>query len=140
MTIAKILGAESRTWNMEPISTDEAPESIGPFSQGIVDGDRVYVSGQGPVAPATGEIIEGGVAAQTERTLENVEAILQAAGLSLDDVVKSTVFLTDMDNYDAINEVYGEHVTEPYPARSAVEVSSLPIDIDVEIEVIATQR
>lgn len=125
---------------MEEIQTDEAPESIGPFSQAIVDSETVYVSGQGPVDPATGEIVDEDVAEQTARTLENVGAILEAADLSLDDVVKSTVFLRDMDHYDAVNEVYGEYMSEPYPARSAVEVASLPIDIDVEIEVIATRR
>lgn len=123
---------------MREIHTENAPPSIGPFSQAIEDGDRIYVSGQGPIDPATGEILAGDVAAQTARTLENVDAILQAAGCSLDDVVKATVFVRDMDDYDAVNEVYGEFLSEPYPARSAVEIVRLPVDIDVEIEVIAT--
>jgi len=124
---------------MREVSTEDAPASIGPFSQAIVDGDRVFVSGQGPVGPETGEIVDGDVGVQTERTLENVAAILAAADCSLSDVVKATVFVTDMDDYDAINDVYGEYVDEPYPARSAVEVADLPIDIDVEIEVIASR-
>jgi len=124
---------------MREVSTEDAPASIGPFSQAIVDGDRVFVSGQGPVDPETGEIVDGDVGVQTERTLENVAAILAAADCSLSDVVKATVFVTDMDDYDAINDVYGEYVDEPYPARSAVEVADLPIDIDVEIEVIASR-
>lgn len=123
---------------MKEITTEDAPPSIGPFSQGIEDGDRIYVSGQGPIDPASGEIVDGDVAAQTERTLENVDAILRAAGRSLADVVKATVFLGDMDDYEAVNEVYAEYTSEPYPARSAVEVVRHPVDIDVEIEVVAT--
>jgi reactive intermediate/imine deaminase len=123
---------------MEEISTDEAPASIGPYSQGIRDGDRIYVSGQGPVDPETGEIVGEDVREQTARTLENVDAVLRAAGRSLDDVVKTTVFVTDMDDYDAVNEVYGEQMSGPYPARSAVEVADLPIDIRVEIEAVAS--
>ena len=125
---------------MIEITTDDAPPSIGPFSQGIEDGDRIYVSGQGPIDPESGEIIDGDVAAQTERTLENVDAILRAADCSLADVVKATVFLRDMDDYDAVNEVYGAYMSDPYPARSAVEVVQMPVDIDVEIEVVATTR
>ncbi|WP_459191118.1 Rid family detoxifying hydrolase [Halosimplex sp. J119] len=123
---------------MEEISTDAAPPSIGPFSQGIKDGDTVHVSGQGPIEPQTGEIIEGNISDETRRTLENVSAVLEAAGASLDDVLKTTVFVQDMANYDEINDVYAEHFTAPYPARSAVEVADLPVDIGVEIEVTAT--
>jgi reactive intermediate/imine deaminase len=123
---------------MEELSTDEAPSAIGPYSQGVLDGDTVYVSGQGPVDPESGAIVSGDIEAQTERTLENVAAVLAAAGCTLDDVVKSTVFVTDMDDYDAVNEVYGEYMETPYPARSAVEVADLPIDIGVEIEVVAS--
>lgn len=122
---------------MEEITSDDAPASIGPFSQAVRDGDRVYVSGQGPVDPDTGDVVSDDVREQTKRTLENVAAVLSAAGMSLSDVVKATVFVTDMADYDAVNEVYGEYMTEPYPARSAVEVSQLPIDISVEIEVVA---
>lgn len=123
---------------MEEITTDDAPEALGPYSQGIRDGDTVYVSGQGPLDPETGDIVGDTAAAQAERTLENVAAILEAAGTALDDVVKATVFLTDMDNYDGVNEVYAEFMTDPFPARSAVEVADLPVDIEVEIEVIAS--
>lgn len=123
---------------MKEISTDEAPPSIGPFSQAIHDGDRIYVSGQGPIDPDTGDIIEGGIRNQTERTLENIDAILQSTGGSLDNVVKATVYVIDMSNYPDINEVYEDYMSTPYPARSAVEVSDLPVDIGVEIEVIAT--
>lgn len=123
---------------MEEISTDAAPASIGPFSQAIRDGDRIFVSGQGPVDPETGDIVaDGDIRAQTAKTLANVEVVLKAAGCTLDDVVKSTLFVRDMDQYDAINEIYADRFTAPYPARSAVEVSRLPIDIGVEIEVVA---
>jgi 2-iminobutanoate/2-iminopropanoate deaminase len=119
------------------ISTDDAPDSIGPYSQAIADGDRVYVSGQGPIDPASGDIVGSDAAEQADRTLANIAAVLDAAGSSIDDVLKSTVFLTDMSDYDAVNEVYADHMSDPYPARSAVEVSDLPVDIRVEIEVIA---
>ncbi|SEP03091.1 endoribonuclease L-PSP [Halogranum amylolyticum] len=123
---------------MEAIATDDAPPSIGPFSQAIRDGNRIYVSGQGPIDPETGEIISGDVAAETAQTLENMDAVLHAAGRSLDDTVKATIFVRDLTNYDAINEVYAEYMSEPYPARSAVEVSDLPVDIEVEIELVAS--
>lgn len=122
---------------MEEITTDDAPESIGPYSQGIKDETNVYVSGQGPINPETGKVVSEDIAEQTARTLKNVDAILRSAETSLDQVVKATVFVTDMDDYEAINEVYGEYMSEPYPARSAVEVSDLPVDIGVEIEVVA---
>ena len=123
---------------MEEIVTDEAPGAIGPYSQGIRDGDTVYVSGQGPANPDTREVEVEDIKEQTAQTLENVDAVLRAAGGSIDDVVKATVFVTDMANYEAVNEVYAEYMSAPFPARSAVEVSDLPIDIGVEIEVIAS--
>jgi reactive intermediate/imine deaminase len=125
---------------MEEISTDDAPPSIGPFSQGIVDGETIHVSGQGPIDPETGDIVGDDIQEETARTIENIAAVLDAAGASLDDVVKTTVFVQDMANYDAINEVYAEHFSEPYPARSAVQVEDLPVDIGVEIEVQASLR
>ncbi len=122
---------------MEEISTDRAPSAIGPYSQGIRDGDRVYVSGQGPVDPDTGDVVSDDVGEQTAQTLENVAAILEAAGASLDDVLKANVYVTDMDDYEAVNDTYAEYMTKPYPARAAVEVSRLPIEIGVEIEIVA---
>lgn len=123
---------------MEELSTDDAPASIGPFSQGIRDGDTVYVSGQGPIDPDSGDVVSEDVQEQTARTLENIDAVLSAADISLDDVVKTTVFVSDMRYYDEVNEVYGEYMSDPYPARSAVEVVKLPVDIKVEIEAIAS--
>lgn len=123
---------------MKPIETDDAPSSIGPFSQAIVEGGMVYVSGQGPVDLKTDEIVSDDPKEQTARTLQNVGAILEAAGSSLDDVVRTAVYLTDMDDYDAVNRIYEDFMSEPYPARTAVEVSRLPIDIAVELDVIAS--
>ncbi len=122
---------------MEEIVTDEAPESIGPYSQGMKSDVHVFVSGQGPVDPETGEIVGDDISEQTAQTLENIGAVLRAARSSLDQVVKTNVFVTDIDNYEAVNEVYGEYMSSPYPARSAVEVADLPIDIGVEIEAVA---
>ena len=125
---------------MDEVSTTDAPESIGPFSQGIVSNSMVYVSGQGPVDPQSDTIVAGDIRTQTERTLDNIAAVLRAAGCSLDDVVRAQVYVRDMSQYDAVNEVYSGYMSEPYPARTAVEVSELPIDIDVEVDVVAEQR
>lgn len=123
---------------MEEISTNQAPDAIGPYSQGILDDGRVYVSGQGPVDPNTGEVVSEDVSEQTAQTLENISAILDAAGSSLDDTVHANVYVTDMDDYEVVNDVYAEYMSEPYPARAAMEVSRLPIEIAVEIEVVAS--
>jgi len=125
---------------MEEIATDQAPSAIGPYSQAILDDGRVYVSGQGPVDPETDEVVSEDIGEQTAQTLENIAAILDAADTSLDQIVKAKVFVTDMDDYEVVNEVYAEYMSEPYPARAAVEVSRLPIEIGVEIEVIAKQE
>ncbi len=122
---------------METINTDNAPESIGPYSQAVIHGETVYVSGQGPADPDSREVEVETVKDQTAQTLENIDAILRAAGTSLDNVLKANVYVTDMGNYEAVNEVYAEYMSEPFPARCAVEVSDLPIDISVEIEVVA---
>ncbi|WP_255171465.1 RidA family protein [Natrononativus amylolyticus] len=122
---------------MEEISTSDAPDSIGPYSQAMKYGDTIYVSGQGPANPETREVEVDDIRDQTAQTLENIGAILEEAGSSLDKVIKANVYVTDMDNYDAVNDVYAEYMSEPFPARCAVEVSDLPIDIGVEIEVVA---
>ncbi len=118
------------------IATTSAPGAIGPYSQAIDTGSFVYASGQIPLDPVTGEIPEG-IEAQTAQSLANVCAILDAAGLTVANVIKTTVFLSDMANFGAMNEVYGKVFTEPYPARSAVAVRELPKGVLVEIEVIA---
>ena len=122
---------------VEEISTENAPSALGPYSQGIKDGDRIFVSGQGGVDPDSREVVSGDIREQTAQTLENIGAVLEAGGSSLDSVVKCTVFVTDMSNYEAVNEVYAEYFSKPFPARSAVEVADLPIDIGVEIEAFA---
>lgn len=120
------------------IATQNAPAAIGPYSQAVDLGNLVYCSGQIPVNPATGEIPEG-IKAQTAQSLANVEALLDEAGLTLGDVVKTTVFLADMSLFGEMNEVYGEAFSQPYPARSAVAVRELPKQVLVEIEVIAAR-
>ena len=118
------------------ISTTAAPGAIGPYSQAIDTGTFVYASGQIPINPANGEVVEG-IKAQTDQSIANVTAILNEAGLSLENVVKTTVFLADMNDFAAMNEVYGNAFKAPYPARSAVAVRELPKKVLVEIEVIA---
>ncbi|MNJ40307.1 RidA family protein [Paenibacillus bouchesdurhonensis] len=118
------------------LSTTAAPGAIGPYSQGVVIGNVIYTSGQLGLVPETGQFAEG-VEAQTAQALNNVKAILEAGGSGLDKVVKTTVFLKDMNDFAKVNEVYGSFFAEPYPARSAVEVARLPKDGLVEIEVIA---
>lgn len=122
----------------EIIHTGNAPAAIGPYSQAVkMQGTLVYTAGQIALDPATGQIIEGDVKAQTRRVMENLKAILDAAGTGFANVVKTTVFLKDMNEFAAMNEVYGEYFKENPPARSTVEVARLPRDVRVEIEVIA---
>ena len=123
---------------MKKIETSNAPGAIGPYSQGMVTGRLVFTSGQIPLDPATGEVVEGGIEAQARQSLTNVKAILAEAGVSMDQVIKTTVFLKDMNDFAAMNAVYAEFFQEPYPARSAVQVAKLPKDVLVEIEAIAT--
>ena len=119
------------------IATDRGPKAIGPYSQAINANGLVFLSGQIPLDPATQQLIEGDVAAQTERVLQNITGILDAAGTSLSRVVKTTVFLKSMNDFAAMNEVYGRHFSAEPPARSTVEVARLPKDVLVEIDVIA---
>ncbi len=121
----------------QPIATAAAPAAIGPYSQAIRVGNLVFCSGQLPIDPATGTFPEGGIEAQTRQSLRNVAAILQAAGTDLAHAVKTTVMLASMDDFAAMNTVYAEAFTAPYPARSAVAVKSLPKGALVEIEVVA---
>jgi 2-iminobutanoate/2-iminopropanoate deaminase len=123
---------------LKPITSDRVAKPVGPFSPAVRDGDRVYTSGQIAQDPATGKLIDGGVAAQTEQVLQNLEAILSAANKSLADVVKVNVYLTDMWNFAAMNEVYAKHFVAPYPARTTVAVAELPLGAVVEIEMIAS--
>jgi 2-iminobutanoate/2-iminopropanoate deaminase len=122
------------------VSTDRAPRAIGPYSQAIVVGDLVFCSGQIPIDPATGALSTGDVRAQTDLVLENLAAVLEAAGSSMDLVVKTTVFLTDMGEFADMNEVYARRFGEHRPARAAVEVAALPRGCAVEIECVAARR
>jgi 2-iminobutanoate/2-iminopropanoate deaminase len=119
------------------IQSEHAPAAVGPYSQGIDTGDLVFCAGQAALDPATGKLIEGDVQAQTRRALENLRAVLQAAGTDLQHAVKTTVFLTDMGDFKAMNEVYAQFFAEPFPARSTVAVKGLPLGAAVEIELIA---
>lgn len=119
------------------ISTTKAPSAIGPYSQAMQVGNLIYTSGQIPINPATGSFVEGGIKEQTRQSLLNVKAILEEAGLAMGNVVKTTVFMADMNDFADMNAVYAEFFAEPYPARSAVAVKTLPKGALVEIEVVA---
>jgi 2-iminobutanoate/2-iminopropanoate deaminase len=123
--------------NKTVISTSQAPAAVGPYSQAIRSGDFLFLAGQIPLDPATGELVPGGVTEQTRRILENIKAVLAAGGAGLDDVVKSTVFLVDLGQFAQMNAVYGEYFRESPPARSTIQVAALPKAAQVEIEVIA---
>jgi len=120
------------------ISTSNAPAAIGPYSQAIQAGNLVFVSGQLGIDPASGNFVAGGVSEQTEQAFQNLKAVLAAAGLTPDNVVKTTVFLSDMSDFAAMNAIYSAHFSAPYPARSAVAVKTLPKNALVEIEAIAS--
>lgn len=119
------------------VATDRAPRAIGPYSQGIASGDLVFTAGQIGLDPATGQLVEGGVEAETRRALANLGAVLEAGGASMASVVKTTVFLADMADFAAVNAVYAEHFAAPFPARSTVAVRALPLGARFEIEAVA---
>lgn len=121
------------------IQTNNAPQAIGPYSQGIMAGDTLYVSGQIPVIPATGVIVSDKVEDQARQVMENVKAVVEAAGLTLDHVVKTSVFIKNMDDFGTINAVYSEYFKENCPARACVEVARLPKDVLLEMEAIAVK-
>jgi len=121
----------------EIIATDQAPHAIGPYSQAVRAGNLVFASGQIPIDPSTGEFVPGGIAEQTEQVLKNLTAVFAAAGATMDQIVKTTVFLVDMNDFTAMNEVYGKFFAEKPPARATVQAARLPRDAKVEIEAIA---
>jgi len=121
----------------EIIATDQAPRAIGPYSQAVRAGNVIFASGQIPIDPATGEFVAGGVAEQTEQVMRNITAVLEAAGSGLNQIVKTTVFLADMNDFTAMNEVYARFFPETPPARATVQAARLPRDAKVEIEAIA---
>ncbi len=117
--------------------TDQAPKAVGPYSQVVQGGNTVFVSGQIPIDPATGKVVTGGIQAETEQSLKNAQAILAEAGLTLKDVMKVTVYLDNIDDFSAMNEVYAKYFSDHKPARAAFEVAKLPLGVGVEIEMIA---
>jgi 2-iminobutanoate/2-iminopropanoate deaminase len=121
----------------EPATTEKAPKAIGPYSQAIVYNGIAYLSGQIPLDPTTNQLVQGDIVVQTERVLQNIKAVLEACGASLESVLKTTVFLKDMGDFPKMNEVYGKYFTQNPPARSTVQVAKLPRDVSVEIDAIA---
>ena len=127
---------ESKIMPKEIISTTNAPQAIGPYSQAVKTNNLMFISGQIPMDPTTGDLVEGSIEDEANQVLKNLKSICEAAGYSLDDAVKITIFLTDLGNFAVVNDVMKEHFSEPYPARATVEVSALPLGVNVEIEAI----
>ncbi len=121
----------------QAISTKDAPGAIGPYSQAVKSGDLLLLSGQIPLDPATGQLVDGDITAQTKRVMENLRAVLAAAGCTFADVVRTTIYLADLGHFTAVNETYGSYFEAPYPARATVQVAALPKGAQVEIDVIA---
>ncbi|MFD1442948.1 MULTISPECIES: RidA family protein [Thermoactinomyces] len=124
---------------MKKVQTDKAPQAIGPYSQAVETGDWIFTSGQIPLTP-DGKLVAGGIEEQTRQVLENLKSVLEAAGSGLEHVVKTTIFLRDMNQFQTVNEIYGGYFKEHQPARSCVEVSRLPKEVLIEIEVIAKKN
>ncbi|WPC09809.1 RidA family protein [Globicatella sp. PHS-GS-PNBC-21-1553] len=122
---------------MKKLSTQKAPAAVGPYSQGIQTGNLFFLSGQLGLNPETGKMVEGGIEKQTHQVFKNIQAVLESEGLTLNNVVKVLVLLADINDFSAVNAIYGEYFNEPYPARSAFQVAALPLGGQIEIEVIA---
>jgi 2-iminobutanoate/2-iminopropanoate deaminase len=122
----------------QTIASPDAPKAIGPYSPAVRAGQLLFVSGQVPLDPATGNMVDGDIALQTRRVLDNIGALLKAGGLAFGDVVRSTIFLADMNDFTAVNEIYATYFSAPFPARATVQVARLPKDARVEIDVIAS--
>ncbi len=125
---------------IQQIKTSHAPEAIGPYSQGVGAGGLIFTSGQIPIDPKSGEVTGGGIEAQAAQVFENLGAVLAAAGTGFSEVVKTTVYLKDMNDFGAVNEIYASYFSQPYPARSCVQVARLPKDVLVEIEAVAVRQ
>lgn len=122
----------------EIISTNKAPQAIGPYSQAVKTGNLIFISGQVPINPETGDVVSGSIEDQANQVIENIRNICEAADRDLGDIVKLSIFLTDLGNFSIVNEVMKKHFSEPYPARATIEVSGLPLGVDVEIEAIVS--
>lgn len=127
---------EPNQMTKEIISTENAPQAIGPYSQAVKAGNLIFISGQVPLNPKTGDLVTESIEDQARQVLDNVKSICESAGQSLDDIVKISIFLTDLNNFAVVNDVMKEYFSEPYPARATVEVSGLPLGVNVEIEAI----
>jgi len=124
----------------DALSSPDAPRAVGPYSQAVVSGDHVFLSGQTPIDPTTGALVDADVTGQTNRCFDNLAAVLAAARLTFDDVVKVNVYLTSMDDFNSMNAVYAERFSEPYPARTTVAVAALPLGAQIEIELVARKQ
>ena len=133
-----IFSKELNQMSKEIISTKNAPQAIGPYSQAVKTGNLMFISGQIPLNPETGDLVSGSIEDEANQVLNNIKSICEAAGNSLEDIVKITIFLTDLDHFATVNEVMKEHFSEPYPARATIEVSGLPLGVNVEIEAIVS--
>ena len=122
----------------EIISTNKAPQAIGPYSQAVKTGNLIFISGQVPINPETGDVVSGSIEDQANQVIENIRNICEAAARDLGEIVKLSIFLTDLGNFSIVNEVMKKYFSEPYPARATIEVSGLPLGVDVEIEAIVT--
>ena len=122
----------------EIISTNQAPQAIGPYSQAVKTGNLIFISGQVPINPETGDVVSGSIEDQANQVIENIRNICEAADRDLGDIVKLLIFLTDLGNFSIVNEVMKKHFSEPYPARATIEVAGLPLGVDVEIEAIVS--
>ncbi len=118
------------------ISTKNAPQAIGPYSQAVETGNLIFISGQVPINPETGDVVSGSIEEQANQVIKNIQNICEAADYGLGDIVKLSIFLTDLGNFSIVNEVMTKHFSEPYPARATIEVSALPLGVDIEIEAI----
>ena len=133
-----IFSKELNQMSKEIISTKNAPQAIGPYSQAVKTGNLMFISGQIPLNPETGDLVSGSIEDEANQVLNNIKSICEAAGNSLEDIVKITIFLTDLDNFATVNEVMKEHFSEPYPSRATIEVSGLPLGVNIEIEAIVS--
>tara|TARA_B100001142_G_scaffold59062_1_gene57935 strand:- start:4237 stop:4707 length:471 start_codon:yes stop_codon:yes gene_type:complete len=133
-----IFSKEINEMSKEIISTENAPQAIGPYSQAVKAGGLMFISGQIPLNPETGDLISGSIEDEANQVLQNIKSICEAAGHGMEDIVKITIFLTDLGNFATVNEVMKKHFSEPYPARATVEISGLPLGVNVEIEAIVS--
>ncbi len=140
LLMALATGANAQSGGKRAVESPDAPKAIGPYSQAIVANGFIFTAGQVGADPKNGALVEGGIEAQTEQVLKNIEAVLKASGSSLDDVVKTTVFLADLNDFAKMNEIYAKRFKTPFPARSTVQVARLPRDAKIEIEAVAVLR